>query len=131
MRRLECRLNIPEGELHFVFNILTYADVCTADSLFFCACVCCFFSLHVVKEYLFLMRSHDSAFLFSTQLLSCPFLFSFFFCLSEEAASHEFLTRTLCFISASQPLNHISVTSQYTQLLLPAREMMPNIFLLH
>lgn len=64
----------------------------------------------LLRNICFFVRSHVSVFSFPSWSCFVPFCF----CLSAESASHAFLSRTLCFMSAFQPLNHISVTSYCT-----------------
>lgn len=67
------------------------------------------FCFQIVEEYFvfFSCRATFQRFHFHPD----PVLSLLCFCLSKDSASHAFLSRTLCFISAFQPLNHISVTS--------------------
>lgn len=105
-RRWECRLNLSSMQLPFVLKC-TAADDCAADSLLPFVIFFMFSFSDLLSNICFLMRSHVSAFSFPSWSCFVPFCF----CLSRESASHAFLSRTLCFMSAFQPLNHIRVTS--------------------
>lgn len=75
LRRLECRLNVPEAELQFVLKY-TEADVCTADflSLSLSFLFVCFFSSRLLRNICFFMQSHVSAFSFPACSCLVPFL---------------------------------------------------------
>lgn len=77
-------------------------------------------SLFSVGRVFFLSSSSCTASSFpGCSRLSCPFFSPFAAAAAAAvpvgAAKHAFLSRTLCFSSASQPLNHIGVTSQRTR----------------